>query len=136
MRGLVDSIGRKGGFLPPVLALLLLFRLLIPSGYMIAPDHEGRPGLALCAAPARAAAEPAAHGDHDGHPSDPAPSKPGERPCPFAAVAAPPLPPAPAALPAGVPAVAALPDLPASSDPPRVARAAPPPPATGPPSSV
>ncbi|HET9638622.1 MAG TPA: DUF2946 family protein [Allosphingosinicella sp.] len=133
MRGVVDSIRRRGGFVPPALALLLLFRLLIPSGYMIAPDHQGRPGLTLCAAPAQAAAGPARHGSHDGHPDDPAPSKPGERPCPFAALAAPPLPPAPPAVVPRIAAAAIQPDLPARSDLPRVARAAPPPPARGPP---
>lgn len=119
-----------------MLALLLLFRLLIPSGYMIAPDHHGRPGLALCGAPAQADAEPARHGDHAGNPADPSPSKPGERPCPFAAMAAPPLPPEPAAVLAQVPADGVPPDLPARADLPRVASAAPPPPATGPPLSV
>jgi hypothetical protein len=133
MRGIFGSIGRSGGFVPPALALLLLFRLLIPSGYMIAPDREGRPGLVLCAAPAQAAAQSPSHGGHDNHPADPAPSKPGERPCPFAALAAPPLPPAPPGVLPRIPAAAMAPDLPAPAELPRVARAAPPPPATGPP---
>ena len=136
MRDVVASIGNRGGILPPLLALLLLFRLLIPSGYMIAPDHHGRPGLTLCAAPAQTAAEPARHGGHAGEPDDPFPSKPGERPCPFAALAPPPLPPEPPVLLAQVPAVAVLPDLPARAHVPQVASAAPPPPATGPPPSV
>ena len=136
MRGMVCSIGRKGGFVPSALALLLLFRLLIPSGYMIAPDHHGRPGLALCSAPARAAAKPAGHRGHDGHPAESAPSKPGERPCPFAALAAPPLPPHPPALESRLPAPDPVPDLPEARAGPRPAPAAPPPPATGPPFSV
>jgi len=136
MRGMVGNIGSRGGFAAPVLALLLLFRLLIPSGYMIAPDHDGRPGLVLCAAPAQAAAEPTRHGGHDGHPADPAPSQPGEPPCPYAALAAPPLPPAPPLLQPQALAAVAPPDLPAGPDLPRPAPAAPPPPATGPPSAV
>lgn len=133
MRGMVGSIGRNGGILPFVLTLLLLFRLFIPSGYMIAPDHDGRPGLVLCSAPAQPAEAPA---HHDGHPADPAPSKPAEPPCAFAALGAPPLPPEPPALPPTVPAAAAAPDLPAGPALPLIAAAAPPPPATGPPVSV
>ena len=136
MRGIFGSIGRKGGFLPSALALILLFRLLIPSGYMIAPDHEGRPGLALCAASLQAAAETVRHGGHDNHPVDSVPSRPGERPCPFAAVSTPPLPPAPPALSPRVAAAAVPPDLPPGTDLPHIARAAPPPPATGPPLTV
>jgi hypothetical protein len=133
MRGMASSISRRGGFVPLMLALLLLSRLLIPSGYMIAPDHHGRAGLVLCAAPAApAAGDPARHG-HDGHP---APSKPGERPCPFAALTAPPLSPAPPALPPRAAAVALPLDLPPTADLPRIAPAAPPPPARGPPLSV
>lgn len=136
MRGLVDSFRHKGGLLPSILTLLLLFRLLIPSGYMIVPDHEGRPGLALCGIAAPAAVEPALHGAHDGHPADPAPAKPGEIPCPFAALAAPPLPPEPPVLPAKTLVAVALPDLPAGPALPRIAPAAPPPPARGPPLPV
>lgn len=133
MRGMVAKIGGKGGSVPSLLALLLLFRLFIPSGYMIAPDHEGRPGLALCAAQVQTAAEPEHHG---GHPADPAPSRSGELPCAFAAPAAPPLPPTPPALPPRVPAAAAAPDLPAGPALARPVLASPPPPATGPPPSV
>lgn len=136
MRGIFGIIGRRGGFIPTALALVLLLRLLIPSGYMIAPDHEGKPGLTLCAVPAPAGAQIARHGGHDDHPSDPSPSKPGERPCPFAAVAAPPLPPKPPVLSPRAPADSVPPSLPGRADLPRVARAAPPPPATGPPLSV
>jgi hypothetical protein len=125
-----------GGFAPAALALLLLFRLLIPSGFMIAPDQEGRPGLVLCSAPAQAAAETAQHPGHDGHPDDPAPSKPGEIPCPFAALAAPPLQPEPPAVEPKVRAVAVPPELPANPGFPRVAPASPPPPARGPPIPV
>ncbi|HYI41569.1 MAG TPA: DUF2946 family protein [Allosphingosinicella sp.] len=135
MRGVVGSIGHKGGLLSSLLTLLLVFRLLIPAGYMIAPDHEGRPGLALCAVPAPAVAEAALHGGHDDHPVDSAPSGPAERPCAFAALAAPPLPPAPPAVPPHLAAVAPL-DLPAVADFPRVAPASPPPPARGPPLPV
>lgn len=125
-----------GRLLPPILALLLLFRLLIPAGYMIAPDHEGKPGLTLCAASAQAASEPTLHGGHAGHDADPAPSNPGERPCPFAALAAPPLPPAPPSLPSQALAAAVPPELPANPAPPRVAPAASLPPARGPPMTV
>jgi hypothetical protein len=132
MWGVIARIRDKGGFAPGALALLLLFRLLIPSGYMIAPDREGNPGLEFCAAPAQASR----HGDHHRHPAGPAPAKPGERPCPFAALAAPPLPPAPPAVPPRVPAALVAPEAPAGVDLPRVAPAASPPPATGPPPSV
>jgi hypothetical protein len=133
----VASIGRWRGFAQPALALLLLFRILIPSGYMIAPDHDGRPGLTLCAAQAHpAAVETAVHTGHDGHPDQPGPSRPGDRPCPFAALAAPPLPPSPPAVPPRVSAASLPPELPAAAYFPRIAPASPPPPATGPPSSV
>jgi len=134
MWGVIGNNRHWRGLAPTALALLLLFRLLIPSGYMIAADHHGRPGLVLCGAPA--AAQPVRHGDHDGHPADQAPSKPGERPCPFAALAAPPIPPEPPAVLRQVPVAVLLPAPPARSDLPRVARAAPPPPATGPPPTV
>lgn len=141
MRGVVGNIGHRGGLLPSVLALFLLFRLLIPSGYMIAPDHDGKPGLVLCAAPARSAAEPVSHSGHDDlsdsdHPADPAPSGPGERPCAYAALAAPPLPPEPPAVPPRTFAAVLPPELPDGSDHPRVPPASPPPPSTGPPLPV
>jgi hypothetical protein len=137
MRGMVGKFSQSGGFASAALALLLLFRLLIPSGYMIAPDHEGRPGLALCAAPAQAAAQAALHGGHDGHPADdPAPSKPGEIPCSFAAPAAPPLPPEPPALASQAPYAAIPLYSPAGAGLPRIAPASPPPPARGPPNPV
>jgi hypothetical protein len=116
-----------------MLALLLAFRLLIPSGYMIAPDHHGYASLSLCGGPAQAAAQPAHHGGNDGHGADPAPSKPGERSCPYAALTASPLPPAPPALPPRSKPAAAAAYLPADSDLPRVAPAASLPPARGPP---
>jgi hypothetical protein len=132
MRGVGGSVGQMRGFVLPLLALVLFFRLLIPSGYMISADGHGSPGLALCAASARAAA-PASH---DGHHSDPAPGKSGERSCPYAALAAPPLPPAPPTLPKRALAAAVPPVLPALADLPSPAPAAPPPPATGPPLSA
>lgn len=136
MRGMFGSIGRLGSMVPAALALLLLFRLLIPAGYMIAPDREGRPGLELCAPGVKPAAQPQGHGGHDGHPAEQAPSGSGERPCVFAALGAPPLPPAPPALPPQAPDAAVPPDLPAAPALPRMAAAAPPPPARGPPPSV
>lgn len=137
MRGVAGKFRNWSGLVPAALALLLLFRLLIPSGYMIVPDHEGRPGLALCAAPGQAAAEAALHGGHDGHPADdPAPSRPGEIPCPFAALASPPLPPEPPAFAPRAPLAAIPQDLPVRADLPLVAAAAPPPPPTGPPIPV
>jgi hypothetical protein len=129
---MVGRFRQSGGFASSALALLLLFRLLIPSGYMIAPDSQGRPGFALCAAPARAAVQAAMHGAHDGHP-DPAPTKSGAIPCAFAALAAPPLPPEPPAVPPRLQATADPPDLPAHPELRQVACAAPPPPARGPP---
>lgn len=136
MRGMVVSIGNRSGLLAPVLALLLLFRLLVPSGYMIAPDRDGRPGLALCSMPAQPSSPQSIGGGHEGHGEDPAAPAPGERPCPYAALTAPPLPPAPPAVPAHPAAAALPPDLPPAPGLPRVAAAAPPPPATGPPAAV
>jgi hypothetical protein len=136
MRGMVRKFRKSGGFGPAVLALILLFSLLIPTGYMIAPDREGKPGLTLCAAPAPVEAEAAPNGGHESHPADPAPSGPAEPPCAFAALAAPPLPPEPPALAPRAPAATVPPDLPAGADLPRVARASPPPPARGPPIPV
>ena len=134
MKGAVGQIRRATGLAPPVLALLLIFRLLIPGGYMIAPDEAGRPGLTICAATASAAPGPAQHSGHDKDPAAPAP-KAGELPCPFASLAAPPLTPAPPAVRAPAPVLAAmvspLPNAPMR----RPAPAASPPPATGPPSS-
>jgi hypothetical protein len=124
--------------LPSVLTLLLVFRLLIPTGYMIVPDGDGRPGLTLCAEPAQTAVEQArqdGHGGHDGQPADPAPAGQKERPCAFAAFAAPPLPPSPPALPSRI--AAFTPEDPTTiADPPRILSASPPPPARGPPASV
>jgi hypothetical protein len=125
--------GQKGGLASIALALLLLCRLLIPSGYMIAPDSEGRPGFALCAAPARAAVRAALHGSHADHPADSVPSKADELPCAFAALAAPPLPPAPPVVMPRLQSGTLAPDVPAEPDARPVASAAPPPPATGPP---
>lgn len=134
-----DMIGNRrhsGGLLPAALALLLLFRLLIPAGYMIAPDAQGRPGLALCAAPARAAVEAGMKGGHDRHPEAPVPTGTGELPCAYAAPASPPLPPEPPAIAPPIAAASAAPDLPAVAVLARVMPAAPPPPSTGPPLSV
>lgn len=136
MRGVVDSIGRRSGLLPSVLALLLLFRLMVPAGYMIAPGSEGGPGLVLCAAPAQAAVEPALHSGHDGHPADPAPTSSGERPCAYAALAAPPIPPEAPSVPPSGDFEALPPDPAAGPDLPRVAPASAPPPARGPPIPV
>ena len=126
-------IGQRGGFVAPLLVLLLLFRLLIPTGYMIVPDHEGRPGLALCGVTAPASAAPASHGGHDAHDPDRAPPNPGDRPCPYAALAAPPLPPSPPAVRPPAPVAVLSLFLPARSEFPRIAPASPPPPARGPP---
>jgi hypothetical protein len=133
MRGMVGRFRQSGGFASAALVLLLMFRLLIPSGYMIAPDSEGKPGLALCAAPARAAVQASLHRGHDGHPADSVPDKTAELPCPFAALSAPPLPPAPPILVPMALAAPPAPDRPAAPGPRAVTPAAPPPPATGPP---
>ena len=129
---MVGNSRQSGGFASAALALMLLFRLLIPSGYMIAPDPDGKPGLALCAAPARAAVRAAMHGVHDEH-SDPAPSRPDETPCAFAALAAPPLPPEPPVLEPHFRSAAVAPAPAANPDLRQIAPAAPPPPARGPP---
>jgi hypothetical protein len=119
----------------PLLALVLLFRLVVPSGYMIAPDKSGLPGLVLCVGAAAEAVERAHHG-HDSDPAEPAPPESAEVPCPYAALAAPPLPPAPPAYAEPAPAPEAVP---ASESRRRIAQsrlAAPPPPSTGPPLPV
>lgn len=109
-----------------MLALVLLFRTLVPAGYMIAPSG-GWPVLTLCETPA-----PAALAGHDGHhpPAEP------KQPCAYAALASPVLPPAP-------PQVLAPPSEPgpalaarAASDPFLPGPASFPPPSTGPPHLV
>ena len=108
-----------------MLAFVLLFRTLIPAGYMIAPTDGGL-ALTLC----EAAAPPAAH--HDGHES---PARP-KQPCAYAALAAPALPPAPPLIagppppPESAPAAWIVPE----SIPPGPASL--PPPSTGPPHLV
>ncbi|MEA3052394.1 MAG: hypothetical protein QOG72_1297 [Sphingomonadales bacterium] len=133
MRGLVDKMRRSRRAVPPLLALVLLFRLLIPAGYMIGSDGGGRPGLILCGAAAVIAHHPAHHG-HDGRSE--APAKPDGHPCPFAALSAPPV---PSAAPAVVPPLLSPASPPAVGQAETMARpalAAPPPPATGPPLPV
>ena len=133
---MVGKMRRSGSVAAPLLALVLLFRLLVPAGYMIGPDSGGRPGLVLCAGMAGATAERSTHHGHGGETEAPAPAKPGSVPCAYAALGAPPLPPAPPVLPP--PSRAAEPSLAATPlDGVRhSALAAPPPPATGPPLPV
>jgi hypothetical protein len=133
---LVGKFRRSGSVAAPLLALVLLFRLLVPVGYMIGPDSGGRPGLVLCAATAGTKAERTPHHGHDHNPEAPAPAEPGKIPCAYAALGAPPLPPAPPifvppALPEAPDLVAARVDVVA-----RPALASPPPPSTGPPLPV
>ncbi|HEX8571588.1 MAG TPA: hypothetical protein VF759_02425 [Allosphingosinicella sp.] len=131
MRGMAGRIGRLGSA-APLLVLVLLVRLLVPSGYMIGPDPSGRPGLVLCGAVAAKPAERPAHHGHERH-SDPSPGEAAELPCPYAALSAPPLPPAPPRLaepeqgPRPAPAAGLARGLA------RPSPAAPPPPSTGPP---
>jgi hypothetical protein len=133
---MVGSIGRSGAIVSAALALLLLFRLLVPTGYMIARDAGGAPRLVLCVPKGQPAAEAEGHGDHDRAPAEQAPAGSGERPCAFAALGAPPLPPAPPALPDQALPVAAPPGLIAAAVFRRAAPAVSPPPATGPPLPV
>ena len=135
MRGVLRPIQDMGRVAAAGLALVLLFRLLIPAGYMITPAGAGQPALVLCAAASPAAVDPAPRHGHEGH-SDSAPAKPVDPPCPFAALAAPALPPSP-------PAAPASPTFADSADAAEAAAgrrgpglAAPPPPATGPPPTV
>jgi hypothetical protein len=121
---MVGRIARLRGLAPHLLALVLVFRLLVPAGFMISPDHSG---LVFCSAPAPSGE--AAH--HDGHSA--APAKAGDGPCPYAAMAAPPLPPAPPMVFEPAPASAAPPIAPAAQSDLSRGLAAPPPPATGPP---
>src|SRR5438067_3505401 len=125
----------RPGLLSLLLAALML-RLLVPTGFMIAPDAAGVPALVLCDGVAPASAVGPAHAMHGMHHAprhDPAHHR--AAPCPYGALAAPMLPPLPAAfaVPTPAPAVAPLPALFASAAP---ASAAPPPPATGPPLSA
>lgn len=136
MRGMAGSIGSSSGMAAAALALLLLFRLLIPAGYMISADRDGAPALVLCAPLSQPAAREEAHGGHDGHPAGQAPAGSAERPCVFAALGAPPLLPAPPALLPRAPAAHLAPDPPPAPAFPRPASAAATPPATGPPLPV
>lgn len=133
---MVGSIGRSGGIMPAALALLLMFRLIIPTGYMIAPDAGGAPGLVLCVPKGQPAAEAKGHGGHERAPAEQAPAEPGERPCAFAALSAPPVPPAPPVVPTRALPVAAPLELVAAAVLRRTAPAVSPPPATGPPLPV
>ncbi|MEA3064426.1 MAG: hypothetical protein QOJ27_865, partial [Sphingomonadales bacterium] len=88
MTGKTGSGRRWGGTSGALLALLLLFRLLVPAGYMIAPDETGRPVLALCGgAGAEPAVGPTRGHRHHGHPGAPVPPKPDGHSCPIAALA-------------------------------------------------
>lgn len=133
MRGRFRGAVASGRVFAALLALVLLSRLLIPSGYMIGPTDGGGPGLVLCG---QAAAAMAAEDSHEGHGmGHEAPSKPVEPPCPYAALAAPVLPPSPPVAPPPEilnPAREPKPNATAV----RPAPAAPPPPATGPPLSA
>ena len=133
MRGIVGRIGGMGAWTPRLLALVLVFRLLVPAGYMIDPAQAG---LVFCSPPATAAAQAGGHGGADGHPGAPAPGKADERPCAYAALAAPPLPTVPPAFLPPTPDEASPPVLPAAQGRSRPGLAAPPPHATGPPMPV
>jgi hypothetical protein len=116
--------------------LALLLRALVPAGFMIGTAASGAPALVICPGVEVA---PAVHamtmkGGMPAHRHDPATHR--DAPCPFAAMAAPTLPPTP-------PAVVVPPAPPAEPiagprrlTAVRVALAAPPPPATGPPASA
>lgn len=128
MRGFRVKAAGSGGAACALLAFVLLFRLLVPGGYMIAPGDGEGPALIPCGA----AAEPGPSHDRHG-PGHAAPSKPAEPPCPYAALTAPVPPPSPSLAP--VPAMAeAAPVATAPAAGARPALAAPTPPATGPPS--
>lgn len=134
VRGRFGEVGRSGGAFAVLLAFVLLFRLLIPAGYMIGPDNAGRPGLILCGAAAKAMTAP---DPHEGHRAEhEAPAEPAQPPCPYAALAAPVLPPSPPLALAPPPAVPAPPVPAPAGNPAGPAMAAPPPPATGPPPPV
>jgi hypothetical protein len=108
-----------------LLSLVLLFRTLVPAGYMLAPSGGGL-ALTLCET-----AAPPASAHHEGH-GAPTSQK---QPCAYAALAAPALPPAPpligTAPPPPEPAPAAGAPASIGPDP-----ASPPPPSTGPPARV
>lgn len=121
---MVRAVGRFSRPRIAALALIfgaLLFRAVLPTGFMLAPGTTGGVQIVLCdgVAPAHH------HGDHGQHP-------PGAQPCPFALALHPAAPPAPLllALPSPQPAPEAVAPLNAA---PRLAFAALTPPATGPP---
>jgi hypothetical protein len=117
-----------------LIALALFLRVLVPVGWM--PTEQGF-GIRLCTPVAAAADQPAAgmHGQshHSEHAPTQAPEKAGQ-PCSFTMLAASLDVAAPPALDNPVPVRIALPQMPAPSRPRhRLAPAAVPPPATGPP---
>jgi hypothetical protein len=133
---MVRKIRQSGGAATAMLALVLLFRLMVPTGYMIGPDQGGRPGLVLCGAGPTVTPAPAQQHRHKGHPAAPAAPRSSELPCPYAALAAPPPPPAPPALLSPAPAPPSPPAVVPAESPGQPGPAAPPPPATGPPLPV
>jgi hypothetical protein len=122
---------------PHLLSLLLtamMLRMLVPAGYMLAPDGAGAPRLVQCDG-LGAPPPPSAHAMHQGDHSRPqhAPAHHAQAPCPYAALSAPVLPPLPPLLlPLPIPPDMAAPAAAASSLH-RPGAAAPLPPATGPP---
>lgn len=126
------GVGRSRDAFAALLALVLLFRLLVPGGYMIGSDDAGRIGLILCGSAGAAAAESDEH-HKAGHEM---PAEPVQPPCPYAALAAPVLPPLPPLAVPPPPIGDSRTESGWEGDPVRPAPAAPPPPATGPPLPV
>jgi hypothetical protein len=124
----VRAVGRSSQPRIVALALILcalLLRAALPAGLMLAPNAAGHVDIVLCdgVAPAHH------HGDAGRHRQD-------AQPCPFAIAlnsATPPAPPAFAIPPTPVRAAAIVAPLAAT---PRLAVAAPTPPATGPPATL
>jgi hypothetical protein len=114
--------------LPALLLLVLALRTFAPPGYMIGEGAGGSTALVLCPGVHSAAAA-----EHRGHHGKGDPARPGETPCPFAAMGAAALPPAPPVFHAAAPAPPSLPLLALRTETRRPSAAAPPPPSTGPP---
>jgi hypothetical protein len=137
VRGRADRQMNLKPALRAFLFVALLLKLLVPAGYMLAPAAAGGLQFAPCAGTEQV--RTAVEGEHAGLPHDRAghePAKHREAPCPFAALASPVLPPSPPATQAVPVAPAAVPELAPAARMATAALAAPPPPATGPPSSV
>jgi hypothetical protein len=82
---------RKQFWIAKLLLPAILFRALIPGGFMLAVDSDGTLGLQFCPGtfPAAADTRPAHASHHDGASGDSGTAGHGQLLCPFAATAGP-----------------------------------------------